>query len=181
MCRQTDSKFLENNLINKQKKVVQRILICFSSDATDLVFNPIIRNLPKIAQNPYGLCVVKKCISQANRSAHFEGLLKCLTHHCLDLMQSPYGNYAVQHALECWGGVACREIVRQVLGRTLQLSIQKFSSNVVEKCIEYADEEFRLKLIDELMECEKMSVLISSNYGNYVVMKALEMAAPHQG
>lgn len=51
----------------------------------------------------------------------------------MDLVQSPYGNYAIQHALEEWGGQRCQPILRKMEGRLMQLSIQKFSSNVVEK------------------------------------------------
>ena len=32
--------------------------------------------------------------------------------HALDLVQGPYGNYAVQHALEEWGGEACLPIIQ---------------------------------------------------------------------
>jgi len=62
----------------------------------------------------------------------------------------------------------------------MQLSIQKFSSNVVEKLFCSAPQEFRQRFISELIESEKMSVLVNSNYGHYVVKRALELAEPHQ-
>merc|ERR1712113_390683 len=65
-------------------------------------------------------------------------------------------------------------------GRMMQLSIQKFSSNVVEKLFCSAPPEFRTRFISELIETEKMSVLVNSNYGHYVVKRALQFAEPHQ-
>lgn len=62
----------------------------------------------------------------------------------------------------------------------MQLSIQKFSSNVVEKLFCSAPPEFRARFISELIESEKMSVLVNSNYGHYVVKRALQLADPHQ-
>merc|ERR1711972_241235 len=134
-------------------------------------------NLVEVVHHPYGLCVLKKCISQAKAPGqHQELLLSQLAQHALDLVQSPYGNYAVQHALEEWGGVCCTPIFKSLEGRMMQLSIQKFSSNVVEKLFCSAPPEFRMLFISELIESEKMSVLVNSNYGHYVVKRALQLA-----
>merc|ERR1712039_776513 len=128
-----------------------------------------------------GLCVLKKCISQAKAPGqHQELLLSQLAQHALDLVQSPYGNYAVQHALEEWGGPACAPIFKSLEGRMMQLSIQKFSSNVVEKMFCEAPAELRPRLIAELVEHDKMSVLVNSNYGHYVVKRALQLADDQQ-
>jgi hypothetical protein len=67
-----------------------------------------------------------------------------------------------------------------------QLSIQKFSSNVIEKCLEKADEKTKSLYIEELSHSDKLSGnlkfiitlclgLIRNSYGNYVVQKALKI------
>merc|ERR1719261_1529959 len=71
-------------------------------------------------------------------------------------------------------------IFKSLEGRIMQLSIQKFSSNVVEKIFIQAPPELRRNFIDELIESDKMSVLVSSNYGHYVVKRALQLAEPGQ-
>lgn len=58
----------------------------------------------------------------------------------------------------------------------MQLSIQKFSSNVVEKIFCSAAPDMRKRFIDELIESDKMSALVNSNYGHYVVKRALQLA-----
>ncbi|CAJ1352016.1 unnamed protein product [Effrenium voratum] len=98
----------------------------------------------------------------------------------LDLVQGPYGNYAIQHALEEWGGQRCQPVLQKLEGRMMQLSIQKYSSNVVEKLFSSAPLDFRERFIAELLETEKMSVLVNSNYGHYVVKRALQLATPEQ-
>lgn len=161
--------------------VVQRLLFCFMPPCTDWIYYPVVNNLVEVAHHPYGLCVLKKCISQAKASGHHqELLLSQLAQNALDLVQSPYGNYAVQHALEEWGGACCMPIFKSLEGRMMQLSIQKFSSNVVEKLFCSAPPEFRNRFISELIESEKMSVLVNSNYGHYVVKRALQLAEPQQ-
>ncbi|CAE8585267.1 unnamed protein product [Polarella glacialis] len=161
--------------------VVQRLLFCFMPVVSELIFVAVIERMVEVAHHPYGLCVLKKCISQATvPGRHHEMLLSQLTRHALDLVQSPYGNYAIQHALEEWGGECCTPIFRKLEGRMMLLSIQKFSSNVVEKLFCSAPEEFRTRFISELVESEKMSVLVNSNYGHYVAKRALQLATPEQ-
>lgn len=161
--------------------VVQRLLCCFMPPCTDLIYKPVVDHLLDVAHDPYGLCVLKKCISQAKTPGHHQDmLLMQLAQNALDLVQSPYGNYAVQHALEEWGGTRCTPIFRSLQGCMMQLSIQKFSSNVVEKLFSSAPPEFRVLFIAELIESEKMSVLVNSNYGHYVVKRALQLAEPSQ-
>jgi len=161
--------------------VVQRLLLTFKPQLTDLIYGPIVHNLVEVAHHPYGLCVLKKCISQAQtQGRHHEQLLDQLSVHALDLVQSPYGNYAIQHALEVWGGPRCVAIFDSLEGSIMQLSTQKFSSNVVEKILDSAPQHKRRRFIDELIESDKMTVLVNSNYGHYVVKRALQLAEPPQ-
>jgi hypothetical protein len=161
--------------------VVQRLLFCFMPPFSDFIYMPVIDRMVEVAHHPYGLCVLKKCISQAKAPGrHQDLLLQKLAEHALDLVQSPYGNYAIQHALEEWGGPTCNIVLRSLEGRMMQLSIQKFSSNVVEKIFCVAPPDLRCRFIDELIHSDKMSVLVSSNYGHYVVKRALQLAEPMQ-
>lgn len=50
------------------------------------------------------------------------------------LAQHPFGNYALQVAIDAWELEECLNIINTVLEYLPQLSMQKFSSNVVEKC-----------------------------------------------
>lgn len=58
-----------------------------------------------------------------------------------------------------------------LLANVLQLSMQKFSSNVIEKCLDKADDEVLIQYADKLSEPETMKSLAKSNYGFYVAQK----------
>lgn len=175
------SRVIELSMDPNGTHVVQRLLCCFVPSVTEWIYIAINDRMIEVAHHPYGLCVLKKCISQAKAgSKHQDMLLKQLARHAMDLVQSPYGNYAIQHALEEWGGNCCQPILHKLEGRMMQLSIQKFSSNVVEKLFCSAPADFRDRFIAELVESEKMSVLVNSNYGHYVAKRALQMATPEQ-
>ena len=50
-------------------------------------------------------------------------------------LQDPFGNYVVQYVLELGHVEATATIMRQLYGQYPELAQQKFSSNVVEKCL----------------------------------------------
>jgi Pumilio-family RNA binding repeat len=54
---------------------------------------------------------------------------------CLLLLQDPFGNYVVQYVLELGDTSASGAVMRGLAGHWPDLAQQKFSSNVVEKCL----------------------------------------------
>lgn len=69
---------------------------------------------------------------------------------CRLIFLDQYGNYVIQHLL-VHGKLSDRiEIARQVRGKILQYSQHKFASNVIEKCVQYGDDEQRKWLIEEI-------------------------------
>ena len=84
--------------------------------------------------------------------------------YVLDLNDPPF-NEAVTH---------------QFLHHVCVLSAQKFSSNVIEKCIRVADPASRKLLIDELIDEARLESLLRDSFANYVVQTALDYAEPAQ-
>ncbi len=70
----------------------------------------------------------------------------------------------------------CRPIFLKLRGKICQLSSQKFSSNVIERCLEKTDLKIRSMYIEEISNSDKLSGLIRNSYGNYVVQKSLKIA-----
>jgi hypothetical protein len=160
--------------------VIQRVLVCFAASSAEFIHQKVIDVLDVLAQNPSGLCVVKKCIVQANESQR-RRLLAKLADHTIALVQSPYGNYAIQTALEQWGGMPCKPIILKLKGSMLQLAIQKFSSNVVEKCLAQAEpRDLQIALIDELLGADRLQVLMDSQYGAYAAQTCTKYASKQQ-
>jgi len=66
------------------------------------------------------------------------------------------------------------------MGNICALSVQKFSSNVIEKCIRVAEHNTRKALIEELLNRSRLEKLLRDSFGNYCVQTALEYAEPGQ-
>lgn len=95
-----------------------------------------------------GICVVKKLINSNKDEIIKQRILNEIRVNCLEIVQSPFGNYAIQHIFEVnflfnikkeWGPPACKSIVNVIQQNIISLSMQKYSSNVVEKCLEMID------------------------------------------
>lgn len=74
----------------------------------------------------------------------------------LDLSQNPYGNYAIQISLDTFNIAYCSPLIEGVRGKMTQLSILKYSSNVVEKCLEKASKDIRSEFIRETLQAENI-------------------------
>lgn len=157
--------------------VIQRALTACGLKVKSMIFEPVIQRLSDVARTPHGICVVKRCISAASADAGCEvfraPLLKKLTAAAVPLIQSPYGNYAIQHALDAFGAELCRPILRQVWDNFLMLSTQKFSSNVVEKSIAVSSDADVSKLLRLATESQVLKALLASSYGSFVIQKLL--------
>ena len=62
----------------------------------------------------------------------------------------------------------CGNIIETIVNNYLSLSMQKFSSIVVENCIKYGDENSVKKIYKAIIEQEKLESLLNNNYGNFV-------------
>jgi hypothetical protein len=65
----------------------------------------------------------------------------------MELSQDQYGNYVIQHILEFGKEEHKQEILKSVNAAILSLSRQKYSSNVIEKCFQFATDKDKAQLI----------------------------------
>jgi hypothetical protein len=66
-------------------------------------------------------------------------LLDTIINNSLEIVQNPFGNYIIQHILDEWGPDIAKDIINVITNNIISLSMQKFSSNVVEKCFDLVD------------------------------------------
>jgi hypothetical protein len=62
------------------------------------------------------------------------------------------------------------------LGNIPALSKQKFSSNVIEKCLRTAEYPMRCRMIDEILLPRELDAMLRDSYANYVVQTAMDFA-----
>ena len=160
--------------------VLEKIISTFNYDKHLIHISKfIIDNFISLVNNSNGLCIVKKEIIleyQRKNGEIFPKLKKLLLDNSLTLIQNPFGNYALQMAIDNWDLEDVKEIIESFKGKGHLLSIQKYSSNVIERCIE-KDEEFLINFIYEIsFDNKTIGILMKNNYGNYVIQTALKVS-----
>ena len=85
-----------------------------------------------MATHRHGCCVLQRCIDHASESQKTQ-LISEITYNALALVQDPFGNYVVQYILDLQDSRFSDALIRRFINNVCLLSVQKFSSNVIEK------------------------------------------------
>lgn len=100
------------------------------------------------------------------------------------LILDEFGNYVLSHVLLCGTYEDKVYIIDKILDDIVQLSLHKFGSNVVEKCLELSPEDKRELILDRIVGVpvsnHRLTLidLMNSQYANYVVQRTFEMSNP---
>jgi len=170
------------------------------------IYNAVAANCVEVATHRHGCCVLQRCIDHASENQRIQ-LVSEITYNALTLVQDPYGNYVstlvyiihiclmafyskkvVQYILDLNDNRFSDGVIRQFTGNVCALSVQKFSSNVIEKvssnllyemrlkrspnamqCIRVAEHNTRKMLIEELLNRTRLEKLLRDSFGNYCV------------
>ncbi|KAJ1752869.1 hypothetical protein LPJ78_000936 [Coemansia sp. RSA 989] len=159
--------------------VIQKCLSRFTSENNQFIYNSVAASCIDVATHRHGCCVFQRCIDHAS-NAQKSQLVEVIIVQALSLVQDPFGNYVVQYVLDLGVRDYSDPLILKFVDHICGLSVQKFSSNVMEKCIRLASPHTRKLLVAPLMQREKLEMLMRDSYGNYVVQTALDFADQHQ-
>ncbi|CAN6360947.1 unnamed protein product [Urochloa humidicola] len=151
--------------------VAHRCLQKLSPEYKAFLLNAATEYCVELAKDRQGCCIIQKCIVHANKEQR-NRLLYNITSRALDLAEHQYGNYVIQYILELKVAWVTDEILDKLEGHYGYLSMQKCSSNVVEKCLKEAREPKRAKIIHELINDPKLPHILINQFGNYVIQTA---------
>lgn len=101
-------------------------------------------------------------------------VLCAIASHIYSVLNCCFRNYVVQYILDLKSPLVITNLVSQFKGNYVQLSMQKFSSHVVEKCLKVFDEDDQATIILELLSVSQFEQLLQHPYANYVIQSALQ-------
>jgi len=159
--------------------VIQRILLKLPYHQSQFVFDAVAASVGDVARHRHGCCVIQRCLDSPPSEARSH-LVCRIVEKALELMQDAYGNYVVQYVLDVCGDDDVHAVCESVVGKVNLLAIQKFSSNVMEKCLERCTDRVREHYLNELSDPEKIRELMMDPFGNYVIQRALAVATHAQ-
>jgi len=168
--------------------VIQKCLHKMEPNDNQFIYDAVAQHCVQVATHRHGCCVLQRCIDHGTVNQKTQ-LVDQIQANGAFLVQDPFGNYAVQYALDLQIPGLAFSIIEQIKGKLYHLSKQKFSSNVVEKCLKSGDPKCVLSVMHELLLNDEGTILdtaqtqlldlLQDSYGNYVVQTCLSEGAIH--
>ena len=130
--------------------VIEKLIACMEENEIPFLYSFIANNFIPLSFNNNAICVIKKLLS-LKLSDYMHNIIKNLV----------IENY--------------KEFILHPCGNLFNLSLEKYSSNVIERFIE-RDEKVLEEYIDEIVASKKIYEIMKSKFGNYVIQKAIKLA-----
>ena len=166
--------------------VIQKLIEKLNDDEREKLINVIWpKKVYYFSIQQYGCRVIQKIFEFCSEEES-QKLLEEIYKNVVNLCQDQYGNYVIQHLLQTRHGERCKEIYEALKGRILDMSIHKFASNVIERCLHFGTKEQKEDLINEIIESneenghDSLTTLVKDKFGNYVIQKMIEYAEEEQ-
>ncbi|CAD8211450.1 unnamed protein product [Paramecium octaurelia] len=184
-CKQEEQmveKSIKNNIISltldsQGTHLIKKIIARFSEDRLNNIFNKLMDRFIQVVNHQFGLCVLKDLITKfKNNLDKSTIIINKIRDHLDEIVQDPFGNYGVQHVIDVYGDLRCGSIIDKILLKLIQLSIHKYSSNVVEKCILETSPKTQKRFIKQLSQDIICLELMKNKFGTFVLQKALQEA-----
>ncbi|KAF6147561.1 hypothetical protein GIB67_014680 [Kingdonia uniflora] len=157
---------------NNGHRIIQNCLRYFSYSDNKYLFYKIASNCVDIATNRHGCCVIQKSLEHSHGETR-GCILKGIIDSAVALSQDEYGNYVVQFVLGLKRDHIKEDILKQLEGHFVMLSMQKFSSNVVERLLLDLAPDQSKEIVKEIINSPDVLMVIQSAFGNYVIQSAL--------
>lgn len=111
---------------------------------------------------------MQKCIDNGSPKQKEMLALTIAKNTCL-FVRDPFANYVIQFILDLKMRNVNQEVGSQLLGSLLSLSFEKYSSNVIERCLENTTDKIQFKMVDELCQAQSFYPFLVDQYANYVI------------
>ena len=162
-------------------KVIQKYIISIHfKEYTKFIYDYILVNFMEIAQTKHGVCAIQKCVSEGELDQRRK-LYDLILQNFDKLINDEFGNYLIQYILinvkdkEKFHEVS--PIIKRIEDNLIVLCKNKFSANVIEKCLENGDNFIKEYLLNCIINKYKDHIieLLLDKYGIYIIQKALKI------
>ena len=153
--------------------VIEKIISFIDEEYIAFIYSYISNNFIKLATNSNGICIIKKILTFTQKVNLHKKIKIIVKENAFTLIQHPSGNFVIQVIVESWDDY--KEIVNLFKNNFFGLSLEKYASNVIERFIE-KEEQILNDFIDEIINSNQIYELMKSNFGNYVIQKALKLS-----
>ena len=183
LVRELDDHVLKCVKDQNGNHVIQKAIERCPPHAIAFIFEAFRGQVASLSIHTYGCRVIQRCLERGDSPSKAMILKELMEPQGIPSMISDqYGNYVVQHVVSKDHGRAKQRVLEIVLHGLEGFSKHKFASNVVEKCLEQADDGWRRQVVCKLEHVSAVRRLeggedvflglVKDSFGNYVLRKS---------
>lgn len=131
-----------------------------------VIYDYLMTNILQVSHDKNACCALQKCIEVSNDKQK-EELFEVIGHNSNIMISDDFGNYALQFIIPQCSEVILNQIVDSFIDHADSFALNKYSSNVIEKCIECGNKDLKLAIINKFMNEQSIMNLLFNKYGNY--------------
>lgn len=147
--------------------IIVKCIMAFDEGSLQFIYNFLKRNVHEVATNKVGCCAFQKCLDFATSSPK-QQLMNSVYKNVIKLIFDSQGHYVINHVVSFKNFKFTKDLVEKVL-EELNFKVickHKYSSTILEKCLEFSTLETRKIIIDHLKEETNFRELISDQNGS---------------
>ncbi|XP_047084928.1 pumilio homolog 5-like [Lolium rigidum] len=186
MAKELGSNILKCVCDQHANHAIQKCIEFVPPQHIQFVYRSLRGKVKMLSSHPFGCHVIQKALEFCRDPQMKQALVTEILESVNELSVDPYGNYVVQYIVE-HGEPREREIiVLKFDGRVMQMSHEKHSSNVIEKCLIHGSYMDRKRIIVEIFcaaggtTADHLLGMIVHEYANYVIQRMLEVSREWQ-
>ncbi|ESQ54711.1 hypothetical protein EUTSA_v10024383mg [Eutrema salsugineum] len=184
LARELDGQVMRCVRDQNGNHVIQKCIENIPADKVGFMLSAFRGQVSSLSMHPYGCRVIQRLLERCSNEHHCRFITEEILESVCVLSKDQYGNYVTQHVLEKGTSEERERIVRKLSGHIVQLSLHKFASNVIEKCLEHGGRIERDIIIKEIAgpdeSYDSLLMMMKDQYGNYVVQKIFETCTADQ-
>ena len=138
----------------------------------DIIYNFLNRNIVEICIRTYSCSALQKFIDLGTKRQKYK-LINNIVNNINMLIGNQCGLYVIQFVMNKKDYQINDIILQKIINNLIKYSKQKYSSNVIEKCLETCSPNGVNKIIEILKNDIIIRDLIKDIFGNYVIQKLL--------
>lgn len=161
--------------------VIQKVIQIFREkdrqSLIDVLYSPI--NVSILSKDPKGVPVLKRLISFGEELKNKNLLINAFIHNFIEIAQNSSGNFIIQYMMEKWGYDICKKIVEFCVSNFEIIAINKFSSKIIFKIIDFCSNskfrkgafQYKNMLIEMLFDVNKVISVYKNKYAKFILVK----------
>ena len=164
--------------------IIQKMIVKQKLSFRQYIVKFCISNFVELSINLNGSAIIKKLIEELSSIQLMQMILSIIETNNVKLIENQFGNFVIQKAIDIFGYKNCEKVIVSILNNAVYFSLQKYSSNVIDKiaiCLYQNNKLCFEQLISVLiLNRNNLNILSQNKFGMYVLGNLVKLLSAEE-